>query len=298
MGYLLVAVAAAIWGSIGILVRWADLPGQENVIVFWRMLIGTFFYLITIIASRKLDQLRVGPHYLMLPMSGALLSIHWILMFKAINRLTISDAVFIAYLAPVFMALLAPLFLKERLEKTTPVALLLALSGVALTSLTQRSEVFLDTIGIIYALTGAFTYAALVIMLKIMREDTPTLTITFYQSLFGTLALLPFPFLQDYAIKPRGWIAIFILGVVHIGLAGLLYVYAARRVKAQHIGIISYIEPLSAMIFGLLFLGEQPGWQDLAGGLLIIAAGLTVFLQTSLSKDGDEEGNGSATQSE
>ncbi len=290
-GYLLIAAATIIWGSIGILVRWADLPGQENVIVFWRMLIGACFYLFTITASRKSTQLRLGQHHLMLPLSGALLSFHWILMFKAINRLTVSDAVFIAYLAPVFTALLAPLILKEKLEKTTPVALLLALSGVALTSLTQRSESSLDAVGIIYALAGALTYATLVLMLKVMREDTPALTITFYQSLFGGLVLVPFTLFQSYSIKPQGWISIIILGVIHIGIAGLLYVHAARQVKAQHIGIISYLEPLSAMVFGLLFLGERPGWQDLAGGLLIIAAGLTIFLQITTGEGKEAKEN-------
>jgi drug/metabolite transporter (DMT)-like permease len=68
-----------------------------------------------------------------------------------------------------------------------------------------------------------------------------------------------------------------ILGTVHTALAGLVYVYAVKKVKAQHVGIIAYLEPLSAMVFGLIFLGEQPGWQDIAGGILIIAAGVIVL---------------------
>ncbi len=67
------------------------------------------------------------------------------------------------------------------------------------------------------------------------------------------------------------------LGTVHTALAGLVYVHAVKRVKAQHVGIIAYLEPLSAVLFGLAFLGERPGWQDLAGGVLIIAAGSLVM---------------------
>jgi drug/metabolite transporter (DMT)-like permease len=117
--------------------------------------------------------------------------------------------------------------------------------------------------------------------LKKLREDTPTLTITFYQTATGVILIAPLMPFQHYAITARGWASLAVLGIVHVGIAGLLYVYAARKVKAQHLGIISYIEPVSTIFYGWLLLSETPGWQDLLGGLLIVVAGLVIFLRPS-----------------
>jgi drug/metabolite transporter (DMT)-like permease len=277
--YLLVVLCAALWGSAGVFVRRIGLQGQEMVIVFWRMAIGTAFVAAVIAATRRFSALRPGPHPWLLLTSGVLLSLHWMVYFKSIHLLPVSTAVFIAYLAPVLVALSAPLFLGEALERRTPAALALALGGVAFLSWGGggRGSLPFSLEGMFYALLTACSYAALVLMLKKLRRDTGTLTITFFQSAVGTVAaatLMPF---QSYHIDGRGWAYLFVLGVALMGFTGLLYVHAARRVKAQHLGIISYVEPLSAIIYGWLLLDEPPTWWSLAGGLLIVGAGALVF---------------------
>jgi drug/metabolite transporter (DMT)-like permease len=178
----------------------------------------------------------------------------------------------------VLVAILAPLFLKEKLEGTTVMALLLALGGMYFISLTgQTGEGGLKGAGLIYALIAAVSYAFLLIILKKLREDTPTLTITFYQTAVNAVLLFPFCVFRYFPVSTKGWVSLIILGTVHTALAGLVYVYAVKKVKAQHVGIIAYLEPLSAVVFGAIFLGEHPGWQDLVGGFLIIAAGALVL---------------------
>ena len=276
--YLMIAGAAVLWGTVGVFLRWVDLPGQEYFVVFMRATISLCFLTVVIYAGKKQDQLHLGRHPFLLLFSGALLTFHWVVFLKALNNLSIGDAEFITYLAPVLVALLAPLLLKEKLEGTTVLALLLALGGMFLISLTgQTAEASLNGTGIIYALTAAVSYAFLLIILKRLREDTPTLTITFYQTAVNAALLFPFCAFRYFPVSTRGWASLLILGTVHTALAGLVYVYAVKKVKAQHVGIIAYLEPLSAVVFGLIFLGEQPGWQDLVGGLLIIAAGVIVL---------------------
>jgi len=278
MEYLMIAGAAVLWGTVGVFLRWVDLPGQEYFVVFMRATISLCFLTVVIYAGGKKDQLRLGKHPFLLLFSGAILTFHWVMFLKALNNLSIGDAEFITYLAPVLVAILAPLLLKEKLEGATVMALLLALAGMYLISLTgQTAEAGLNGMGITYALTAAVSYAFLLIILKKLREDTPTLTITFYQTAVNAALLFPFCAFRDFPISTRGWASLLILGTVHTALAGLVYVYAVKKVKAQHVGIIAYLEPLSAVVFGLIFLGEQPGWQDLAGGLLIIVAGAVVL---------------------
>ncbi|MDI6830358.1 MAG: DMT family transporter [Actinomycetota bacterium] len=276
--YLLIAGAAVLWGSVGVFLRWVDLPGREYFVVFMRSVISLCFLTAVILASGKREQLHPGRHPLLLLASGALLTFHWVIFLKALNNLSIGDAEFITYLAPVFVAILAPLLLRERLEATTVLALALAVAGMFLVALTGQEEgAALSGPGIAYALTAAASYAFLLIILKKLRRDTPSLTITFYQTGVNALLLLPFCAFRDFQVSAGGWVSLMVLGTVHTAFAGLVYVHAVKRVKAQHVGIIAYLEPLSAVLFGLAFLGERPGWQDLAGGALIIAAGALVM---------------------
>ncbi|MEW6554283.1 MAG: DMT family transporter [Actinomycetota bacterium] len=276
--YFMIAGAAVLWGTVGVFLRWVDLPGQEYFVVFMRAMISICFLTVVIYAGGKQDQLRPGKHPFLLFLSGAVLTFHWVMFMKALNNLSIGDAEFITYLAPVLVAILAPLVLKEKLEGITVIALLLALAGMYFISLTgQAGEGGLKGAGLVYALTAAVTYAFLLIILKKLREDTPTLTVTFYQTAINAALLFPFCAFRYFPVSTQGWASLIILGTVHTAFAGLVYIYAVKKVKAQHVGIIAYLEPLSAVVFGAIFLGEHPGWQDLVGGILIIVAGALVL---------------------
>jgi drug/metabolite transporter (DMT)-like permease len=276
--YFIVAGVAVLWGSVGVFLRWVDIPGQEHFVVFMRSTIGICLLTTVIYVGKKQEQLHLGKHSLLLLSSGALLTFHWVMLMKAMNNLSIGDAVFITYLAPVLVAVLAVFLLKEKLEGTTMMALLLALAGMYLISITGEEGVSgLRGAGLYYALLAAVSYAFLLIILKKLREYTATLTVTFYQTAVIFLLLLPFCAFREFPISTRGWISLIVLGTVHTSLGGLVFIYAIKKVKGQHVGIIAYLEPLSAVVFGSIFLGEHPGWPDLAGGLLIIAAGVIVL---------------------
>ncbi len=286
--YLMVAASATLWGTVGVFLRWIDLPGQEHFVVFARSTISICFLAAVMCAGGKRHRFHPGRHPLLLIFSGALLAFHWVMFMKALNNLSIGDGTFITYLAPVLVAVLAPFLLGERLEGSTVLALLLALGGMYLISLTGRGGAEgLGGIGLVYGLLAAASLAFMLIILKVLREDTPTLTISFWQTAVNAAILLPFCAFRSFPVSPRGWASLIILGTVHTALAGLVYVYAVKKVKAQHVGIIAYLEPLGAVFFGSLFLGEHPGWQDLAGGLLIIAAGALV-LRRGLAGEGGE----------
>lgn len=277
--YLLIAVAATIWGSVGVFLRWVGLPGREHFVVFVRSVISVAFLAAVITVRGRQEELYPGKRKWLLLASGALLTLHWVLFLKALNNLPIGDAEFITYLAPVLVALFSPLVLKEKLEGVTLPALGMALAGMGLISLTGREggSSTSSGAGILFALASAVSYALLLFILKILREDTPTLTVTFYQTAVNAVILLPFCVFRDFSVSAGGWISLIVLGTVHTGLAGLVYVYAVKKVKAQHVGIIAYLEPASAMLYGLIFLGESLGWQDLAGGFLIVLAGVLVI---------------------
>ncbi|MHB8781723.1 MAG: DMT family transporter [Candidatus Geothermincolia bacterium] len=275
-----IALAAMLWGSVGIFVRWVDLPGREAVIVFWREIFGCAALLLFLAATRRLRLLKVPSARWLLLLNGVVLAVHWFLLFKAYDLLPVSNAVFLVYTAPLFVAMLAPALLKERLEPRTVVALAIGLGGMALISLSGSSTDARATswAGIFYALLAALLFALLMIMVKKLRLQLPAMTMSFYGMAIGAVVLLPFALLQDYHVTARGWGSLAVLGVVLVAFTGTIYLHGARGVKAQHLGILAYLEPVSATVLAAIFLAERPTWGDVAGGALIIAAGLLIVL--------------------
>ncbi len=279
LDYGSITLAAVLWGFVGILVRWVNLPGKEPVVVFWRELIGAATLLLVVLVTRRFRDLRVPRMRLLLLANSCILAVHWVLLFKAYDRLPISDAIFIVYLAPVLVAALAPFFLKEKLERNTVLALGISLAGMALISFGGGSAHHLDGLGLVYALIASLLFAFLILTLKKLREGLPTLTISLYGIVIGTLVLLPFAAVGGYHITGKGWASIAVLGVILVAFTSIIYVHAARGVKAQHIGILAYLEPVSATLLAAIFLGEHPGWNGVVGGLMIIAAGILVVFR-------------------
>jgi drug/metabolite transporter (DMT)-like permease len=58
----------------------------------------------------------------------------------------------------------------------------------------------------------------------------------------------------------------------------VLYAEGLRRVRVEHASILGYLEPVSAPFYALLLLGEAPAATTVAGGALIVAAGVLVVM--------------------
>jgi drug/metabolite transporter (DMT)-like permease len=286
--YLVIFLVMAAYGSYGVFVRWTGLAGKEELVVFWRTLIGMSVFILAILITRNVKQLIVRDCRLLLLASGVVWTLQSFASIKAINLMPISNAAFVIYLAPVLVAILAPIFLKEKLERQTIIALAIAVVGLALIAFSRRGDGHkaFSIAGFGWAVLAAFCYAFLVIMIKVLREKLPTLTICFYQGLVVLILMLPFVRFRVPVISGGGWAALVTVGLFHGGLLGFLYVLAARRVKAQHLGVIAYIDPVSATFFAFVFLQEKPAWISIVGGILIVIAGLIVLLGSTSTAEG------------
>lgn len=276
--YLLICVAPVVWGLSGVLVRWAALPGKEHIIIFWRSSFALAFFFAVILVARDVRLFRPGASPVLLVSSGLATAAYTICAFKAYNLIEIGPATFIIYLSPVFVALLAPLVLKEKLERSTILCLTIALAGTGLLSWGQTGGSGHSRLeGALLALAGALLWAILMIIWKKLRETHSPLTIGLWTNGVCAVVYAPFAIPQTALVTAKGWASIAVFGIVVIGAAGLIFMYAIKRVKAQDAGLLSYIEPVSAMLLGLALLGEVPHWQDFVGAALIIAAGVLLL---------------------
>ena len=73
-------------------------------------------------------------------------------------------------------------------------------------------------------------------------------------------------------------------GLVSTLIAGLAYYHGLRRVPAERAAILSYLEPLAAMLVGWVLLREPPSYAAWGGGALILAGGLVVATQSRAAR--------------
>jgi drug/metabolite transporter (DMT)-like permease len=276
---LAVAALATSWGLIAVIVRKVDLDAQ--VLVFYRLAFAAATLLLVAAAIRRLALLRLTRHRGGVVLIGVTLAAHWFLYFVTIKLSSVAVAVLMAYLAPIAIALLAPFVLPERRSRVALVALVPAAAGVALVAFGGEEGGSVRPLALVTGLFTAATYAALVLMTKRIVSDVPVLTLSFWNYAIAAVAISPLLLDADRVLPTANELpAVLALGVVFTALSGYLYIWSLRHVTAQAIGILAYIEPVSAALMAWSFLGESLNWQIVVGGALVIAAGATVvFLE-------------------
>jgi drug/metabolite transporter (DMT)-like permease len=290
LSYAFACLVPLVWGMSGVLVRWMHLPGHEQLIVFYRSCFATAFYLVVIVAARRTKDLKPGGQSVMLVASGLVTATFAICVYKAYNLVSVGTATFLLYLSPVLVALMAPLILKEKLERSTLLCLGIALAGTGLLSWGQSGNSGrLSALGIVYALGSALAWAVLMIIWKKLRETTSPFTIGIWTNAVCAAAAAAFAIPSTHLVTPKAWIALVVFGTISFGAASLTYFYALKRVKVQDAAILSYIEPVSAMVLGFAFLGEAPRPQDYLGAALIVVAGVLLLKLRAMKKEAGAE---------
>lgn len=271
-----IIIAMIIWGTIGIFVRGIDLNSIE--IAFFRAFLGSLFLiLVSLISKDKINKEILKSNLLILSLSGIALGINWILLFQAMKYTTISNATLSYYFAPVFITVFSVILFKEKMSIKNVVCLLGAVLGLFLIVKSGEVEVISDfnhTKGILYGLAGAVFYAIVVILNKYVKE-LPGFQATLIQLSVAAIVLVPIVFLNssiDFkTIDLSTWLLILIIGIVHTGIAYVLYFSSIKDVKSQSIAMLSYLDPIVAILMSFLILGESMGIIQIVGGLLILS---------------------------
>lgn len=284
-------VAMVVFGTIGLLVRHLSLP--SSVIALCRGVTGTLF-LIALLFWRKLhfDFAAVRKNLLWLLLSGSAIGFNWILLFESYRYTSVAVSTLCYYLAPILVILVSPLMLKEPLtgKKIACVAAALVgmvcLSGVLQGGIPSSGE----GKGILFGLAAALLYASIMLMNKQLSEIS-ALEKTIMQLGTSAVILLPYCFLtvggSALTVDLKTILLLIILGVVHTGVAYALYFDAFDAIKAQTAAILSYIDPVVAVLASVLILREPMQSVEVIGAVLILGA--AVISEVQLPQKGAEK---------
>ncbi|NLC66288.1 MAG: EamA family transporter [Clostridium sp.] len=272
-----IIVSMLIWGSIGVFVREITLSSIE--IAFLRAFIGSMFLIIVILLKRiKLDKKLLKKNIVFLILSGMALAANWFLLFEAMKYTTISNAILSYYFAPIFIVLFSAILFKEKITFKNIFYLLISITGLFIIMKSDGLEVgngFNHIKGILYGLSGAIVYAIIVILNKYIKGLSGVHT-TVLQLLIASISLTPFIFKNSgykfLALNNKMWFFILTLGIVHTGVAYLLYFSAIKNVKGKSIAILSYLDPIVAVLTAFIFLQESMNKFQIFGALLILVS--------------------------
>lgn len=277
-GYYYVAAAAIIWGSNGVIVNLA--PYDPQALAFFRVLFASLTLLPVVLLTRRGEMMTAARQWKTMLSLGCLLALGWSLLFHSMKLIAIANAVLLNYTAPVFVALLAPLVLKERLERSTVLALAIAVAGIVVISYQQNLEFgdpgSLNALGVVLGLLAGLAYAGYIILSKRTLSAFSSQVVAFWSYAAALAFLFPSVVGIELSTDPTSWVLLLVLGIFNTGFAVTLYLKGLGMAKAQKAAVLTYLEPASAVIFGLLFLDQQPTVFMLVGGLLILIAGYIV----------------------
>ncbi|MBO3833300.1 MAG: EamA family transporter [Candidatus Brockarchaeota archaeon] len=274
-GCLCVSVAAIIWGSNGVIVN--NVPLNAYAIAFLRVLFASIVLTPLLILARRQEASQAARAWRSMLALGGFLSMGWAFLFQSMKLIAIADAVLLNYMAPVFVALLASLLLREKFEKTTIPALAMCMIGMLIISYDYGLQtVGLNMLGVIYGLLAGLAYAGFIILSKKTLANCSSLAVASYSYLASALFLSPSLSCFNTSLNLFSWVLLFILGVFNTAFAVTLYLKGLRLINAQKAVVFTYMEPVSAAIFGFLALGQQLTLQTLIGGLMIVSAGYLV----------------------
>lgn len=268
--------AMLIFGTLGVFVRGIPLSSLE--IAFSRAVIGSLFLLVAgYFLGNKISVSRIKKNGWLLLISGAAIGFNWILLFQAYRYTSIASATLSYYFAPLFVMILSPILLKERLTIFKAGCMIAAIGGLFLILDVGGGFMLTDhnTIGILYGLSAAALYASVILMNKFIKNLSGFET-TFIQLIAASLVLVPSILFQRgsgwSSLKPQALMLLLLVGVLHTGLAYLLYFTGMKTTKGQTVAMISYVDPIVAVMLSIVFLGEGITIIKIIGGILILGA--------------------------
>lgn len=279
---LALITSMVVFGTIGLFVRNISVSSGELALyraVMASVMIGIFL----LVTGQKIPFGKIKKEFPLLIISGIAMGINWILLFEAYKHTTVSVATLSYYFAPVIVTVVCPLIFKEKLTAKQIICFIMSTSGLVL--ITGLGDVGNgnDFVGILLGLSAAVFYATVVLLNKFIK-NVGDIHRTFLQFVSAIIVLLPYVLLSSgftlQKLNTFGWINLLVVGLVHTGITYCMYFSALKNLPGQKAAILSYIDPLVAVLISVTVLHETMTLLQILGGVLIL--GFTLWNEISL----------------
>lgn len=270
---IMLGLSMAIFGTLGLFTRNIAVSSAE-LALYRAILAATLIMGYLGITKQKIDVKGIKKEILLLLFSGMAMGINWILLFEAYRYTTISAATLSYYFAPVIVTVVCPFLFREKLTKKQVICFVMSTLGLVLIiGIENIGNTGTDIIGILFGLSAAVFYATVIILNKFINNVTG-IHRTLLQFLAAILILIPYVATTGGSslgkLNGLGWMCLLVVGLIHTGITYCMYFSALKEMRGQEAAILSYIDPLVAVLVSVLILGEHMTIMQVVGGAFIL----------------------------
>lgn len=272
-----IVFSMAAFGTIAVFVRNIGLPSGE--VALYRAVIAALALFLWQLCTRQTVRWQdVKKELPLLFVSGAAMSVNWILLFEAYKYTTVAMATLSYYFAPVIVTVASTVLFREGLTAKQISCFVMSTLGLVMVIGVSGGGGSHDLLGILLGLGAAVFYAAVVLINKGIRRVSG-LNRTFMQFLAAILVMTPYISMTGGShlagLDMTGAVNLMVVGVFHTGICYCMYFSSLRYLKGQEASILSYIDPVVAVILSVAVLHEPVSPLQAAGGFMIL--GFTVL---------------------
>ncbi len=281
-GFLAAGLASSLWGCGFFFGKIALAEMNVGAMVLYRFAFATLGLLPLLLLHRP--HLDAAEWRTLLIASFLGVPLQFILQFKGLSLTTVSHASLMVGTMPVILAVGATLFAQEQMDWLGWTALAISTAGAALIAFGgdhthgKNGPTLGGDLLVVLSLAVALFW---VLLNKKLMERHSAVVVTAYGTAAGTLMLILYvpavyglPPLHGVSLK--AWAALAASGLLCTATTTLLWNWGMTRVPASQAGVLLNMEPLIGSVLGVLVLHEVLGPVAWLGGVLILAAAITL----------------------
>ena len=269
--YVKFMIALLIFGSNGIIASHIPLNSYE--IVLTRTAIGSAaLWLFFLLTRQKSTVSAYRKEFIFLALSGVMMGLNWLFLFESYRTIGVGLGTVACYFGPVLVMMLSPLLFREKLTWPKLLGFSVAVVGMVLCNgkiVAAGHSVW----GFACGALAAITLAALVILNKKAPHITG-LENTAWEMTFAFLTVAAFVSIKQgigfVSAIGAAWPWVLILGAINTGFGCYLYFSSIGQLPVQSVSVLGYLEPLSAVVFAMIFLHEAMTPPQLLGAACIL----------------------------
>ena len=278
---LMLITSMTVFGTLGIFVR--NIPVSSGELALYRAILAALLIAVFLLVTKqKIPFANIKREVPLLLASGVAMGINWILLFEAYKYTTVSVATLSYYFAPVIVTVVCPILFKERLTGNQIVCFVMSTLGLVLITGIGDIGGGSDFLGILFGLGAAVFYATVILLNKFIK-NVEGIHRTFLQFLSAIVILIPYVIMTSGVtlgnLNGLGWANLLIVGLIHTGVTYCMYFSSLKELPGQKAAILSYIDPLVAVLISVTILGESMTVWQVIGGILIL--GFTLWNEIS-----------------
>jgi len=266
-----IAVALITWSSAYAAIAYALASFTPGEVALARLAIGSLCFVVLLWLRR--GALPRRSDWLQLAVLGVFgLTVYHLCLNYAETRIASGTAAILISLVPAVTAALSAFWIGERISARSMLGLGVALLGVVLVVLTSGKEVRFQPMAAL-VLISVLASAVFFVGQKPLFARNDMVGVTTFGFLAGTLGALPFGLGLPHALAAAPWshiAALIWLGIAPTFVGYLAWNGALKRAPASQVTSFIYFSPPIAVLIGWVWLGEQPGWLTLLGGVITV----------------------------